>query len=271
VLVYNGTDGNSGTITSTVRLSNVDAAALVARGFDGVSQGPVFTLGSDGADTYAGTPNADRYDGAGGNDDINGAGGDDILRGGAGDDILRPGQGADSVDGGAGFDTVSYAGQATALTIDLRLTSSQVNDGTQTDTLTTFEKVIGSDAADVIQGSDTVSFYLDGGAGNDTITAGVGGSIAGGAGADTLNGGAGNDVFVFGAGDSTAAAADSINNFVSGSDTVDLRALPRPGRGLAGQLRRVGVDLRQQHQRRRHPATGRQRRDPGLGPDRGQH
>ncbi len=231
VLIYNGTSGGDFDITSTVRLTNVDAEALVARGFAGISQGPVFTLGTDGADTYVGTGAADRYDGAGGNDDISGGAGDDSLRGGAGDDILRPGQGADTVDGGAGTDTVSNVGETTALTIDMRLSTGQISDGVHADTVTNIEALVGSDVADVIQGSDVSGFvFLNGGGGDDTITAGAaGGSFAGGAGADTLNGAAGHDVFVFGAGDSVAAAADTINSFVSGSDVVDLRSLPPRG------------------------------------------
>ena len=66
------------------------------------------------------------------------------------------------------------------------------------------------------QGND-VANLLDAGAGNDTLIGGLGN--------DTLIGGAGNDKFVFAKDGST----DTINDFATGADKVDLSALSTVG------------------------------------------
>ncbi|HTU10051.1 MAG TPA: calcium-binding protein [Allosphingosinicella sp.] len=78
-------------------------------------------------------------------------------------------------------------------------------------------KVSGEDGADILFGTSGADL-LDGGAGDDVIL--------GGGGADQLTGGAGGDIFGYAsAGDSTAAARDTIADFVSGTDRIDLSAL----------------------------------------------
>ena len=73
---------------------------------------------------------------------------------------------------------------------------------------------------------------LTGGAGGDTISGGGGAdTINGDGGADTLTGGAGADDFVItisaaGVSDSTNAAADTITDFVSGSDEIRISFAP---------------------------------------------
>jgi Ca2+-binding RTX toxin-like protein len=70
---------------------------------------------------------------------------------------------------------------------------------------------------DVLIGGNGVDQF-DGGDGRDFIYAG--------AGSDLLTGGAGADIFVYRAtGDSTAAAPDTITDFASGQDRIDLSAL----------------------------------------------
>jgi large repetitive protein len=68
--------------------------------------------------------------------------------------------------------------------------------------------------------SGAVAATLDGGAGNDTITAGTGSdTITGGSGADILTGGAGADTFVFrDLTNSPVTGFDTIADFVSGTD-----------------------------------------------------
>ncbi|HEY5724316.1 MAG TPA: M10 family metallopeptidase C-terminal domain-containing protein, partial [Allosphingosinicella sp.] len=77
---------------------------------------------------------------------------------------------------------------------------------------------------------------VSGGAGNDTLLGSDGSDdlsggdgidyIAGGGGADSLAGGAGGDVFSYHAvGDSSSGAFDTIADFVSGTDWIDLSAL----------------------------------------------
>ena len=86
----------------------------------------------------------------------------------------------------------------------------------------------------------TAGAEVDGGGGSDLIVGGLSGDrieggagndyLAGGGGADILTGGAGADRFVyFAATDSTAAATDTIQDFESGIDVIDLRALAPTG------------------------------------------
>ena len=61
--------------------------------------------------------------------------------------------------------------------------------------------------------------FLDGGAGNDTLSGNNGNDVLiGGTGDDVLTGGFGNDVFIFNSGD----GADVITDFETGRDDVDL-------------------------------------------------
>jgi len=86
------------------------------------------------------------------------------------------------------------------------------------------------------RGDSTVSGIVSGGSGQDMLVGANGGDrlsggdgndrIEGGGGADTLTGGAGADVFAYRAfGDSTGGARDTITDFVSGTDRIDLSSL----------------------------------------------
>jgi Ca2+-binding RTX toxin-like protein len=79
--------------------------------------------------------------------------------------------------------------------------------------------------------------FLDGGAGNDTLTGGAGNdtlrggtgndTLTGGGGSDTLSGGAGNDIFICQA-DATGAITDYIQDFgdsAGNQDIIDLSAV----------------------------------------------
>jgi Ca2+-binding RTX toxin-like protein len=119
--------------------------------------------------------------------------------------------------GGAGVDTLSYEHAASGVTVSLATTAAQNTGGAGTDTVSGFENVTGSGFGDVLTGSsgDNVLVGLDG---NDTLK--------GGGGADTLTGGAGTDKFLFtAAADSTPSAPDIINDFVHGTDIIDLSAI----------------------------------------------
>jgi Ca2+-binding RTX toxin-like protein len=111
--------------------------------------------------------------------------------GGAASDTLQGGAAADVLVGNAGADTL--VGNAGADTIDGGAGSDNIDGGLGADSIT------GGDA-------------------NDTIT--------GGAGADNLTGGAGNDVFVYTASsESTTGSIDTITDFTSGADKLDLSAI----------------------------------------------
>ncbi|HEY5712574.1 MAG TPA: calcium-binding protein [Allosphingosinicella sp.] len=77
--------------------------------------------------------------------------------------------------------------------------------------------VFGGDGTDMLVGTAAAD-TLNGDGGDDYLR--------GGAGADQLSGGTGKDIFVYtDLGDSTAVAFDTITDFTSGSDRIDLTAL----------------------------------------------
>lgn len=126
--------------------------------------------------------------------------------------VLTSDHPVDVIDGGAGDDRIDTGDE-----------SAFVFGGPRDDTLTSGDgaaALYGGDGADVLQAgtSTTAVAYLDGGAGNDTLTGGSGGDILeggehvagttpgddlldGGAGDDTLRGGLGADTLLGGAGD----------------------------------------------------------------------
>ena len=97
--------------------------------------GNVLTGGSGNDFLYAGN----------GGDTLNGGGGGDSLNGGSGNDALNGGAGDDSLLGGAGNDTASYAGATAAVTVSLAISGAQNTGGAGIDTLTSIEKLTGSE------------------------------------------------------------------------------------------------------------------------------
>ncbi|MBW8859822.1 MAG: M10 family metallopeptidase C-terminal domain-containing protein, partial [Caulobacter sp.] len=93
----------------------------------------------------------------------------------------------------------------------------------------------GLEVTDIVTGVADFGFTINGSAGGDTLTGGSGGdtingaggadSIRGGGGGDTLAGGAGVDTFLVGAGDSTIAHWDTITDFATGEDKLDISAV----------------------------------------------
>jgi VCBS repeat-containing protein len=148
----------------------------------------VSVIGGADADTVAGGAGADTIAGNAGDDVLTGNGGNDVLTGGAGADQLSGGDGNDDLMGEADNDVLTGAAG-----------SDTLNGGDGNDDLS------GGDAADT----------LVGGAGNDTL--------AGGEGVDRLTGDAGSDTFVFTtATGSTGASFDTITDFVTGSDKINV-------------------------------------------------
>lgn len=114
-----------------------------------------------------------------------GSGADSLLTGG-GDDTVVGGLGDDTLDGGAGLDAVSYAAAAAKVKASLALSGVQ-NTGEGRDTLLNFERLIGSDFADNLQGTASAD-TLTGGSGTDTLNGGLGDDrLEGGEGGDTAN------------------------------------------------------------------------------------
>jgi VCBS repeat-containing protein len=165
---------------------------------------------------FIGTRRTDVFNGTDGDDYIDGGGGTDTLKGGGGNDTVvyqNDSNRGSVIDGGSGTDTL-LARQA--VRIDLALGNQDAT--ARVVTVTGFENVDASASAEAVwlAGATGVN-VLRGGAAVDTL--------AGRGGADVLEGGGGADLFVYEhASDSTAAATDTILDFQSGQDRIDLRA-----------------------------------------------
>ncbi len=161
--------------------------------------------GGAGNDVRYGTAWNDQLcTGIAGHDLLVGNGGNDFIDGGAGDDTLEGGDGNDAIFGGAGENIIG-GGKG----------NDQITGGANVD------MVAGGDGNDTIAGGLGLD-WLDGGAGDDVIN--------GGFHSDRLTGGSGADTFLFLAGDVDLGSAgryvgDWIEDFESGIDIVDLRAL----------------------------------------------
>ena len=143
-------------------------------------------------------------------------------------------------DSGAGYVNETLTVDASDSFI-LNLDASKVKDATvltATYAANSYDiNVIGSDNNDIIKGTANAD-TLDGGAGNDYLTGNAGNDIiTGGGGIDTLTGSAGIDTFTYAAAtDSVAGAFDTITDFTSGTDIVDLSAVLGGGAVVPGAL-----------------------------------
>lgn len=190
--------------------------------------------GSKFNDAITGTDSANRLRGENGDDVLSGKGGVDTITGGGGNDRILGGAGADIMNGGGNIDTLDYSTSGAGVKIDLRTGDASGGDA-QGDSFFLFENVTGSRNADELKGdvrsnalkgnggSDT----LDGHLGNDTLDGGEGRDfLTGNIGKDTLTGGGGIDDFIFKAtADSRVGFADTITDFVRGTDRIDLSAI----------------------------------------------
>ena len=192
----------------------------------GTATTQVGTPGDDPA--LNGTANVDVISGLAGEDTISGLGSADKLCGDAGFDTITGGRGDDELDGGGDGGVASYSDAN--LAIDANLTagpSSTVSvAGGETDTLYAIQNVIGSSAADQVDGSTNFEF-IDGLAGIDTLN-GAGGNdrLEGGSEGDFLDAGAGADrVFGEGGDDQlTTTDGDTENQIDCGEGTDTLFA-----------------------------------------------
>lgn len=183
--------------------------------------------GDLGADALTGGEGDDRLYGGDGNDSLDLGAGRDIADGGNGDDVIVGGDGNDTIKGGNGNDTLS--GDAGNDTLNGGAGADDMTGGLGNDTLNAGageDTLDGGAGNDSLLGGDDMDILL-GGEGNDTLNGGTGDdALVGGLGADTLIGGAGADSFVFDSVESsTVAASDTINDFVAGTDHIDVLAL----------------------------------------------
>lgn len=181
---------------------------------------------SGGADTILGGLGDDVIVGGDGADSLLGGDGADSLLGGAGDDtvLLADGFGSDTIIGGETGETVGDTLDASALTSAVTVTytgseSGTISDGFDTATFSEIENLILTGFADYASVFPivTLSSYLDGGAGDDTL---VGSNTT--AGSDTLVGGAGNDDLRGwdGADSLVGGSGDDLLTGDSGADTL---------------------------------------------------
>ena len=101
------------------------------------------------------------------------------------------------------------------------------------DLIFNFENILGSSQVDTLTGSSGAN-VIDGGSGNDTIFGGDGNDrLIGNSGLDTLDGGLGQDTFVL---SRTTSSRDTIQNFVSADDTLEISRSQFGGGLAAGTL-----------------------------------
>jgi Ca2+-binding RTX toxin-like protein len=180
--------------------------------------------------------------GGDGNDTLVGSSDRDIMLGGSGDDLYRVSSSLAEINeaAGGGIDRV-------VTTVDLNLSSRSFNSdageierievgstlGLNVTGSASNNVIVGNVGADSLSG-DFGADRLIGGAGNDLLS--------GDQGADILIGGAGEDTFVF----STGFGRDRVDDFVDGSDVIDLRSLDAITSFddlVANQLKQVGQNV----------------------------
>jgi len=193
-------------------------------------------LGLGGADTILGDAGDDAITGGAGNDTLVGGDGDDTFTYNFGDgaDSVDGGAGLDTLNivGTATANTLDVIWNGTSLTNfeggTLNSVEAVVNLGGGTDTLTyagSASAVSVNLAAATATGFSSIAGVesVTGGSGNDTLIGnGAANTLSGGAGNDTLTG-TGNDALIGGAGDDTynAVAGDAITEAAGGGiDTV---------------------------------------------------
>jgi len=171
-----------------------------------------------------GDANGNLLQGAGYADSLKGLAGDDWLVGNAGNDTLDGGTGADIMEGGLGNDTYlvdnaadwAIEASATGGTDSVQASVSYaLASNVENLSLTGSASInaYGNALANVLQGNAAAN-VLDGSTGNDTLM--------GGNGKDTLYGGAGSDLFVFNVAPNASTNMDTIADFQSGADKIQL-------------------------------------------------
>lgn len=217
--------GNSAnTQALTVNGSSVNLSTINFTGWGGANQtiningtvGNDTLTGSNQDETFSSNVGFDTIDGGDGDDTIGGGDNGDNLFGGAGSDVINGGMGLDTIDGGIENDTINGGLGGDTIFGNLGFDEILGNDGNDT--------INGGDQGDVITG-DAGDDFIGGGMGLDTIDGGAGNdTITGGMGNDQLTGGTDADTFAFGSPGATNDGIDTIIDFVSGTDALQVSA-----------------------------------------------
>ncbi|WP_299731280.1 Hint domain-containing protein [uncultured Tateyamaria sp.] len=197
-------------------------------------EGDDVVSGGEGDDQLHGGPGDDILNGDAGEDTINGGAGDDTIDGGDDDDVINGGEGSDSILGGGGNDLITSSDPDNDLLIDKGYPFI-------------FEGEEGTPEA------ENERDFVDGGAGNDTISTGddrdtiVGGTgddvIDGGIDDDEISGDDGADRIVGGEGNDLIEGGDGNDTIFAGNDPVlglDFLNIEDDGSNING----FGPDLR---------------------------
>ena len=173
--------------------------------------------GSISRDTIIGGDGADMLFGNAGNDWLDGGAGNDTVRGGAGNDTIVYAAGNDTLMGEGGSDWLVFNND-TAINVNLAANSFKTiaNDILN---FTGFENILSGAGNDTIVGTN--NSYVDGGSGNDLLTAGTTGN--------TLKGGAGSDTYAYDGTYNFSIASDSTNS----SDVLQTNRIFASFSGLA--------------------------------------
>jgi Ca2+-binding RTX toxin-like protein len=165
-------------------------------------------IGADGRDVITGGLGDDKIYGDAGNDTISAGDGHDVVSGGLGDDVILGDAGNDSINGGMGYDTIRGGD------------GNDVIAGAED-----YDTVYGGLGNDIISGDD----------GNDTLYGEAGAdTLIGGTGTDIMTGGSESDVFKFlSVSDVSLVQSDTIRDFVSGVDKLDLSGMDAKSATLA--------------------------------------
>jgi serralysin len=223
-LHWDGSEVAVGNIANALTF-NGDPRSLIDNAKGG--SGDDVVMGNSAANVLSGLNGNDRLFGMTGDDRLYGHGGDDNLSGGAGNNVLAGGPGNDALISGIGHDRL-YGGDGDDFLRggagDDRLYGETGND--RLDGEAGDDRLDGGDGNDCLVGGDG-NDVLVGGAGDDRLYGGPGDDrLFGNAGADLLVGGGGQDMFVFRLfNDSTPGEMDTIRDFASGVDTIDLRSI----------------------------------------------
>jgi Ca2+-binding RTX toxin-like protein len=198
-----------GTLSGLAASPSISGATLTNVGTDTIVGGIEAYIGSGYADDFfatliSGSLTARPTDtlivnGGGGNDTIYGGTQADTLSGDDNDDTISGFAGADVLSGGNGWDSVSYLYDPAGVRVNLggvasaygQLSGSATDGWGNTDTLSTFERVLGSNLAD---------------------------TITGGSGTDDLRGNGGDDWIVMTSGNDAVYGGETTE---TGGDTID--------------------------------------------------